>query len=172
MFHQKNNKTNKLENILYIVAHRISLDSPELKTYMVPDNRLRAFHIVYTFVDCEILKPITGGSIPYHVLLKPDGSVEQIMPLSEKGAHARGYNNKSIGLAVVGHLDDRMATPEQFAQFGNVVASIRVLVPQPLKLVDHDWTLEQIGEQPKGCIGKHGKDLLHYLGEPTIRFEL
>ena len=43
--------------------------------------------------------------IGYHYLIKLDGTIEEGRPLDKQGAHVRGYNDESIGIAYVGGLD-------------------------------------------------------------------
>lgn len=42
--------------------------------------------------------------IGYHFLVRLDGSVERGRPIQEVGAHCRGHNQESIGVAYVGGL--------------------------------------------------------------------
>jgi len=59
--------------------------------------------------------------IGYHGVIRRDGKLESGRPLDRPGAHAKGYNYESIGVCLVGGVDDHGQpennfTPEQFAQ--------------------------------------------------------
>lgn len=40
--------------------------------------------------------------IGYHFVIRRDGTIEEGRPLDEVGAHAKGHNHNSIGIAMVG----------------------------------------------------------------------
>ena len=48
------------------------------------------------------------SDIGYHFLVLLDGSVEEGRPLERTGAHTKGHNWDSIGIAYVGGLDSEM----------------------------------------------------------------
>tara|TARA_R100000935_G_scaffold20245_1_gene38318 strand:+ start:373 stop:792 length:420 start_codon:yes stop_codon:yes gene_type:complete len=48
------------------------------------------------------------SDIGYHFLVLLDGSVEEGRPLERTGAHTKGHNWDSIGIAYVGGLDSKM----------------------------------------------------------------
>lgn len=41
----------------------------------------------------------------YHFYVRRDGNITQMRPVEQVGAHARGYNSRSIGVAYEGGLD-------------------------------------------------------------------
>ena len=45
--------------------------------------------------------------IGYHFYIRKDGYIHGTRPLEQAGAHARGYNRESIGIAYEGGLDER-----------------------------------------------------------------
>lgn len=47
-------------------------------------------------------------TIGYHFVIRLDGTVEAGRPVSEPGAHAYGHNSDSIGICLVGGLDEEM----------------------------------------------------------------
>lgn len=47
----------------------------------------------------------SGLAIGYHYVIRRDGTVENGRPVSEAGAHAKGYNAHSIGICLVGGID-------------------------------------------------------------------
>lgn len=44
--------------------------------------------------------------IGYHYVIRRSGEVENGRPLDQPGAHAQGHNKNSIGICLVGGLDD------------------------------------------------------------------
>jgi hypothetical protein len=44
----------------------------------------------------------TGGRTPYHLLVRTSGKLEQLLPLSVRGAHARKWNVGSVAVCVAG----------------------------------------------------------------------
>ena len=53
-------------------------------------------------------KELGWSDIGYHFLVLLDGSVEEGRPLERTGAHTKGHNWDSIGIAYVGGLDSKM----------------------------------------------------------------
>lgn len=53
------------------------------------------------------------SGVGYHWLVRKDGSLEVGRPVSAMGAHCRGINHRSIGIAMSGHGDLAAWTPEQ-----------------------------------------------------------
>ena len=52
--------------------------------------------------------------IGYHYVICRDGTVEIGREENAVGAHARGYNAKSVGICLVGGLDEKMKPVENF----------------------------------------------------------
>lgn len=46
------------------------------------------------------------SDIGYHWVIKRDGAIECGRPEERSGAHARGYNSESIGICLIGGLDE------------------------------------------------------------------
>lgn len=68
-------------------------------------------HFTFTFADMDIDVPtvrkwhvVENGwdDIGYNDLIKRDGTIEPGRPHDISGAHARGHNKKSLGVALVG----------------------------------------------------------------------
>ena len=49
----------------------------------------------------------------YHLVIHKDGQVWKGRPEHRNGAHAKGYNTKSIGICLAGNFDATMPTKEQ-----------------------------------------------------------
>ena len=46
-------------------------------------------------------------SIGYHYVIRRDGTVEEGRDSNTPGAHARGYNHNSLGVCLIGGVDDK-----------------------------------------------------------------
>jgi len=51
-------------------------------------------------------KSPSGIHCGYHVIIKRCGMIEQGRPYHEVGAHCRGHNRNSLGICLVGGMDD------------------------------------------------------------------
>lgn len=51
-------------------------------------------------------KQIGWGGIGYHYVVYRDGSIHDGRPVEQIGAHCRGHNANSIGIAYVGGIDE------------------------------------------------------------------
>ncbi len=54
------------------------------------------------------------SGIGYHYVIKRDGSIEDGRPIEKTGAHVRGHNTGSIGICIVGGVDEYMEAEENF----------------------------------------------------------
>ena len=52
--------------------------------------------------------------IGYHFVIRRDGTIEYGRPLSTPGAHAAGFNSKSIGICLVGGINDEGDPEDNF----------------------------------------------------------
>ena len=94
--------------------------------------------------------------IGYHFLIHLDGTIERGRPLSQPGAHAKGYNADSIGVCYVGGLggdsqpkDTR--TVSQIHALRAIVSVLRAMHPE-VKVVGHrDLSVDLNGD---GAISK------------------
>jgi N-acetyl-anhydromuramyl-L-alanine amidase AmpD len=54
--------------------------------------------------------------IGYHYVIRRDGTVEKGRPDSRSGAHAAGYNSISLGICLVGGLDEKGKPQQNFTE--------------------------------------------------------
>jgi len=69
--------------------------------------------------------------IGYHKVIRRDGTVENGRALDVPGAHARGFNNRSWGICLVGGVESDNKTPEAnftHAQWEALEATVRELL--------------------------------------------
>ena len=70
----------------------------------------------------------------YHYYIRRDGTVYNCRPLSQVGAHAKGFNAHSVGICYEGGLDIRgqpadTRTPEQKEAMHRLVAKLKWAFP-------------------------------------------
>lgn len=79
------------------------------------------------------------ASIGYHFVITRAGDLEIGRPLEDIGAHVEGFNGRSVGVCMVGGLDERgvplqnapaQFTPAQWATAKIVVAFLRRAYPE------------------------------------------
>lgn len=76
------------------------------------------------------------ADIGYHFVIRRDGTIEHGRPLNVTGAHVEGFNNRSVGVCLVGGVkEDDIATPEnnftreQFAALKHVLDEVKAHYP-------------------------------------------
>lgn len=90
-------KWKTIGDIKYIVIHCSA--TPE--TMDIGAEEIRGWHLQRGWLD-----------IGYHFVIKRDGTVEGGRDLKVPGAHARGFNNKSWGICLVGGVESDLKKPE------------------------------------------------------------
>lgn len=89
----------KLESVDYIVIH-CSATRPGMD---IGKAEIEVWHRQRKMVK-----------IGYHLVIRRDGVIEQGRALDEMGAHARGVNQHSIGVCMVGGVDDKLHPQNNF----------------------------------------------------------
>lgn len=74
------------------------------------------------------------AAIGYHFVIRQDGTVEPGRPLDHEGAHARGYNDESVGICLVGGLDNYGQpsddySPEQWESLERTLRFLKCVFP-------------------------------------------
>ena len=72
--------------------------------------------------------------IGYHYVIKRDGTVETGRDLNEVGAHVQGLNDRSLGVCMVGGIDDagepeNNFTDEQFKALTTLLYQLKITFP-------------------------------------------
>lgn len=80
--------------------------------------------------------------VGYHFVIKRDGSIEIGRQINQVGAHTKGFNSTSIGICLVGGVNEKMKpednfTPAQFAALKGLVASLKEQFPDALSVKGH-----------------------------------
>lgn len=53
-------------------------------------------------------------TIGYHFVIKTDGTIQEGRPLNAIGAHAQGYNDRSVGICLIGGVDSKGKAKDNF----------------------------------------------------------
>lgn len=107
-----------IPSVSHVVVHRCDLhhlgpDNPQ----PIPDDQLTGVELARRFRASAKAPPNglgTYGRIPYHATIDTRATIEQLLPLSAMGAHAKGYNWRSWGVAVIGDTDQRPMSADQW----------------------------------------------------------
>ncbi len=82
--------------------------------------------------------------IGYHYVIRRDGKIEKGRPIGEVGAHATGFNQSSIGICLVGGIDDTGKpesnyTPAQWNALKELVSTLKAAYNIPSKnIIGHN----------------------------------
>lgn len=122
-----NSKPLPRNQITHLVIHRTDLDKldPIANPYPIPNSLLDGVSLSSRFKNPALG---TGGCIPYHFLIRIDEAytIEQMLPLTLRGAHAIGYNYRAVGIALVG---DFTRYPPPMGQYNKLVSLVSTLLP-------------------------------------------
>ncbi len=110
----------------------------------LPLTRLKQFvkNITFIAVHCSATQPKANigaieidkmhkmrgfACIGYHYVIKRDGTIERGRPINTIGAHVYGYNSTSLGICLVGGVDEHGKatnnfTPEQFVSLKELIS--------------------------------------------------
>ena len=100
--------------------------------------------------------------IGYHVVIRRNGNVEHGRVMDDTGAHAKGYNHKSIGLCMVGGMADDGSAEDNFTDQQRMALSAKIeelLVSYPdAEVIGHNEISEK--ECPSFDVQKWKEDNL------------
>ena len=93
----------------------------------------------YDLDVCHRRRGFNGAG--YHFYIRKNGDIKNTRPLEKPGAHALGYNARSIGICYEGGLDESgktadTRTPEQKEQLRELLWKLHTLFPHAL-IVGH-----------------------------------
>ena len=111
-------KINKI--IIHCAATKPSMD--------IGTEEIRKWHLERGFSD-----------IGYHDVIRRDGSVEEGRPMELAGAHCQGQNAHSIGICLVGGIDEKGKPENNFteAQFKSLRRLLQMYKTQHKKATIH-----------------------------------
>lgn len=88
-------------------------------------------------------------AIGYHFVIRRDGTIEEGRPVDVVGSHVKDWNSKSVGVCLVGGIDDKGKfeanfTPEQMQSLKEKLADLKDMYPDAEIKAHHDCA-------PKAC---------------------
>ena len=74
------------------------------------------------------------SDIGYNIVIRRNGRVEVGRPLDHRGAHVAGYNNRALGICLIGGMsaegtDENNFTPEQWLSLEDTLKWLRRVYP-------------------------------------------
>ncbi len=87
--------------------------------------------------------------VGYHYIIKRDGTCEQGRPENVVGSHVKDWNDRSVGVCLVGGIDDKGKfaanfTPAQMSTLRGLLGELKVAYPNADIKAHHDVA-------PKAC---------------------
>ncbi len=92
----------------------------------------------------------TGGEIPYHFIVRTDGTIDQCLTLGDHAPHARRWNASGLAVALIGDFRSIAPTPEQWDALTRFCG---LWVLYGLKLYGHDELPGGSKDPSKACPG-------------------
>ena len=88
-------------------------------------------------------------AIGYHFVIRRDGTIEEGRPVDVVGSHVKDWNSKSVGVCLVGGIDDKGKfeanfTPAQMQSLKEKLADLKDMYPDAEIKAHHDIA-------PKAC---------------------
>ena len=102
------------------------------------------------------LSDSTGERPPYHFWIEKSGAIKQLVPLAARGAHARGYNYRSIAIACMWPADKEPMPLSMWSSLERITALMCVYVGGVRKrLFGHTELDGTSKDKKKDCPGSH-----------------
>ena len=76
------------------------------------------------------LQTLRARNLSYHTIIDVDGTEHKLVPFNVVASHARGVNNISIGVALVGRFQFNPPTDAQLVKLYNLTGRIQKTYPQ------------------------------------------
>lgn len=120
---------------------RVSLDPPTSGFFYACEIAMNRHSTEYLVVHCASTRPGQDfgaadirswhkargwRDIGYHFVIRLDGTIEPGRPLEHEGAHVSGHNHESVGICLIGGLDEKGAPAATFTDAQYV--SLRLLL--------------------------------------------
>lgn len=88
-------------------------------------------------------------AVGYHFIIRRDGTIEEGRPVDVVGSHVKDWNSKSVGVCLVGGIDDKGKfkanfTPAQMQSLKEKLADLKDMYPDAEIKAHHDVA-------PKAC---------------------
>ena len=87
--------------------------------------------------------------VGYHFIIRRDGTIEEGRPVDVVGSHVKGWNERSVGVCLVGGVDakgqpEANFTPAQMHELRGLLQTLQEQYPQAVIKAHHDVA-------PKAC---------------------
>ena len=87
--------------------------------------------------------------VGYHFIIRRDGTIEEGRPVDVVGSHVKDWNSKSVGVCLVGGIDDKGKfeanfTPVQMQSLRGLLQTLMVQYPEAKLMAHHQVA-------PKAC---------------------
>lgn len=112
------NQMKQLDKVDLLVVHHT-------ESHDVPIEEVNAWHKNNGWVGCG-----------YHYLIRASGSIEKGRPDNKMGAHALGYNDRSLGISLCGDFTNVPPMPGQMDALEDLLTALRAQYPDA-KVVRH-----------------------------------
>lgn len=175
--HDASPRTIDREKLCRVIIHRIDFSHDDGAGYWrgvfpVPRTELDGYKVGWRFSDTRKVEgryrkqprdwrdrpgSYTGGEIPYAALIKYDGGIDQMIPLSHYAPHARRWSSTGIPIAVAGDFRERdEPTPAQYKSLTALSALCISWLQRPINecLMGHDELADSSGDASKECPGR------------------
>ncbi len=96
----------------------------------------------------------TGRKIPYHIYIRKDGTIEQLVPFGRIAPGATSLNKTGIQIALCGDLRQYPPTPKQAEALGKVLQDLTSWLGK-VRIVGHTEIPGTSSDPTKECPGKH-----------------
>lgn len=162
----------QLGALRYQAIHRISFSEDDGAggywpgVHPISDAELSGEGLIERFHDARRVPPedrrdpewrdrpgaLTGGKEPYALLLRQDGSVDQLAPFTAQTPHGRSYNPIAVGIAVAGDFRRHSMSA---AQQDTLIKLCALLRATGLMIIGHDEIPDGSADARKQCPGRY-----------------
>jgi hypothetical protein len=111
-------KPRRREEVAGLVVHRIEVSQEDATYGDTPEEVARFFR------EHPIGVKATGGDMPYPILIAPDGTVTQTLPLGLIAPHAVKWNPTTVGVGCIGDFRGRAPAAAQRTSLVEVCAAL------------------------------------------------
>lgn len=131
---------NIVENKLYVNIKKRSKPVKYLVVHCSATQNLLKYH----WKDIDAIHRGQGWAcIGYHFVICTDGTIERGRPIDAIGAHAKGFNDESIGICLIGGVDSKGKSVDNFTQaqkksLGELLVTLKKTYPDATVLGHRD----------------------------------
>ena len=140
----------------FVILHRTDLCTLDLQAnpHPIENGLLDGPELAERFKNRNLG---TAGLTPYHFLIRandPDFTIEQLIPITLRGAHAIGYNWRSLAVACVGDFRTNYIPHKMWNSLCELLALL-IPINGGLDVVGHTDLPGAAADPNKVCPGQH-----------------